>query len=92
MFKNARTRLVEEGRIEPDTARSYHIVCLLYDVPNWLLAGSYRPSYSSALYWLRDHDLTRLPSQETSFPVRPWTGLVERKGRPNPDRRFGQAV
>ena len=64
MFKNARAQLVEEGRLGPDTARSYHIECLLYNVPNRLLACSYGSAYSSALYWLRDNNLTRLPSQD----------------------------
>ena len=64
MFKNARAQLIEEGRLGPDTARSYQIECLLYNVPNRLLAGSYRSTYSSVLYWLRDNDLTRFSSQD----------------------------
>ena len=69
MFKNARARLVEEGRLGPDTARSYHIECLLYNVPNRLLTGPYQSAYSSALYWLRDNDLTRLASQDEQVLV-----------------------
>lgn len=47
MFKNARARLVDEGRLAADTARSYQIECLLYNVPDlrgaWTgtVAGSY---------------------------------------------------
>ena len=69
MFKNARAQLFEEGRLGPDTARSYHIECLLYDVPNRLLTGSYQSAYSSALYWLRDNDLTRFASQDRQVLV-----------------------
>ncbi len=69
MFKNARAQLVDEGRLGPDAARSYHIECLLYNVPNRLLAGSYRSAYSSALYWLRDNDLTRFASQDKQVLV-----------------------
>ncbi len=85
MFKNARTRLVEGGRLGPDTARSYQIECLLYNVPNPLLAGSYRLSYSSALYWLSYHDLTRLPSQDNQFLMfdRGWPAPSLPSGRPD---------
>ena len=69
MFKNARAQLVEEGRLGPNTARSYHIECLLYNVPNRLLTGPYQSAYSSALYWLRDNDLTRFPSQDKQVLV-----------------------
>ena len=68
-FKNARAQLVEEDRLAPAAARSYHIECLLYNVPNRLLTGSYQSAYSSALYWLRDNDLTRFPSQDKQVPV-----------------------
>ena len=69
MFKNARAQLVEEGRLGPDTARSYQIECVLFNVPNRLLAGPYQSAYSSALYWLRDNELTRLPSQDKQVLV-----------------------
>ena len=69
MFKNARAQLVEEGRLGSDRARSYHIECLLYNVPNRLLAGSYQSAYSSALYWLSDNDLARFPSQDKQVLV-----------------------
>ena len=69
MFKNARAQLVEEGRLGPDTARSYHIECLLYNVPNRLLAGPHQSAYSSALYWLRDNDLTGFASQDKQVLV-----------------------
>ena len=69
MFKNARAQLVEEGRLGSNTARSYQIECLLYNVPNRLLAGSYQSVYSSALDWLRRNDLTRFSCQNRLVPM-----------------------
>ena len=69
MFKNARARLVEEGRLGPATARSYYLECLLYNVPDSLLGGSYQSAYSSALYWLRGNDLTRFSCQNELVPM-----------------------
>ena len=63
MFKNARTQLVEEGRLGPATARSYHIECLLYNVSDSLLGGSYQSAYSSALYWLARNDIRQFSCQ-----------------------------
>ena len=93
MFKNARAQLVEEGRLGPATARSYYLECLLYNVPNRLLGGSYQSAYSSALYWLQGNDLTRFFCQNELVPMFDGgPGLVERKGCENPDRRVDQAV
>ena len=69
IFKNARAQLVEEGRLGPATARSYQIECLLYNVPDRLLAGSCQSAYSSALYWLERNDLTRFSSQNKLVPL-----------------------
>ena len=69
MFKNARARLVEEGRLAADTARSYRIECLLYNVPDRLLGGSYQSAYSAALYWLRSNDLTPFSCQNKLVPM-----------------------
>ena len=69
MFKNARAQLVEEGRLGPNTARSYEIECLLYNVPDRLLADSYQSVYSSALYWLRYNDLSRFNCQNKLVPL-----------------------
>ncbi len=69
MFKNARAQLVDEGRLGPNTARSYQLECLLYNVPNRLLAGSYQSVYSSALYWLRGNDPSRFFCQNKLVPM-----------------------
>ena len=69
MFKNARAQLVEESRLGPNTARSYQIECLLYNVPDSKLAGSHQSAYSSALYWLRGSDLSRFSCQNKLVPM-----------------------
>ena len=69
MFKNARAQLVDEGRLGHGTARSYQIECLLYNVPDRLLTGSYRSVYSSALNWLDKNDLTRFSCQNKLVPL-----------------------
>ena len=69
MFKNARAQLVDEGRLGPNAARSYQIECLLYNVPNRLLVGSYQSVYSSALNWLDSNDFTRFSCQNQLVPL-----------------------
>ena len=69
MFKNARAQLVEADRLAPATARSYQIECLLYNVPDRLLAGSHQSAYSSALYWLRGNELSRFSCQNKLVPM-----------------------
>ena len=69
MFKNARARLVEEGRLAPATARSYQIECLLYNVPDGLLKSSHQSAYSSALYWLHRNDPSRFSCQSKMVPL-----------------------
>ena len=69
MFKNARAQLVEEGRLGPATARSYYLECLLYNVPDRLLSGSYQSAYSSTLYWLHRNELTRFSCQNKLVPM-----------------------
>ena len=69
MFKNARAQLVEEGRLGPNAARSYQIECLLYNVPDRLLAGSYQSAYSSALNWLDRNEFTQFSCQNKLVPM-----------------------
>ena len=69
MFKNARAQLVEEGKLGPDTARSYQLECLLYNVPDRLLRGSYQSAYSSVLCWLSRNDLSRFSCQNKLVPL-----------------------
>lgn len=49
MFKNLKDALLENGKISEDTAKSYYIENLLYNVPNNLFAGTYKDRFSSIL-------------------------------------------
>ena len=52
MFKAARNRLVEEGRLKKEDAPSYFIECLLYNVPDELFKPKLGASYTGILHWL----------------------------------------
>jgi len=54
MFKNARSRLVTEGKISRDLAPSYFLECLLHNVPNSKFGKSYTESYSNIVNWLSE--------------------------------------
>ncbi len=53
VFKNMRSRLVDDGLIKPGIAPSYYIEGLLYNVPSNLLGTNYRSSVSNAIDWCR---------------------------------------
>ncbi len=55
LFKNARTRLVEQGLITKDVAPSYFLECLLYNVPNEKFGQSYQLSYLQIVLWLMEY-------------------------------------
>lgn len=52
MFKNARTRLVDQGIVVHDRSPSYFLECLLYNVPDDAFRGSFRDTYVRAVDWL----------------------------------------
>ena len=51
VFKNARTYLVDRDIITENSAPSYFLECLLYNVPNMHFADSYQESFSSIIDW-----------------------------------------
>lgn len=53
IFKNMRSKLVENRAISKDTAPSYFIEGLLYNVPNSKFSGSYENMVFNALQWLQ---------------------------------------
>lgn len=53
VFKNMRSRLVEEGLIEAGVAPSYYIEGLLYNVPTSKLTSSYQDCVVNTLNWYR---------------------------------------
>ena len=58
IFKNMRSRLVEDRIIEASTAPSYFIEGLLYNVPNHLFSGTCGQMTANAVDWLRENDRT----------------------------------
>lgn len=59
IMKNARSRLVEEGAIGTNTAPSYFIECLLFNVPDDKFAGSYGDAFCNCVNWLMAADRSR---------------------------------
>ena len=54
IFKNMRSKLIEDGLIEDGSAPSYYIEGLLYNVPNDRFVGDYRNICLNILKWLYD--------------------------------------
>jgi hypothetical protein len=53
VFKNMRSRLVDDGLIEAGVAPSYYLEGLLYNVPNEKLTSSYQDCVVNVLNWYR---------------------------------------
>ena len=53
IFKNMRSRMVDDGLIKAGVAPSYYIEGLLYNVPNEKLTSSYRDCVVNTLNWYR---------------------------------------
>lgn len=51
VFKNMRTRLIQDGYIKAGAAPSYYIEGLLYNVPNEKLTTSYQDCVANTLNW-----------------------------------------
>lgn len=69
MFKNARNSLVSNGAIRGDTAPSYFLECLIYNVPDGKFGGSFRETYCNIVNWLNASDLTALVCQNGQLPL-----------------------
>ncbi len=59
MFKAARNHLIETDKIEDDTAPSYFIECLLFNVPNELFKPRLVKSYEGIVEYLSTTNLQR---------------------------------
>ena len=53
VFKNMRSRMVDDGLIKPGIAPSYYIEGLLYNVPSAKLTSSYQDCVVNTLNWYR---------------------------------------
>ena len=52
IFKNARSKMIENGLIADGSAPSYYIEGLLYNVPNDQFVGDYQDIFLNILKWL----------------------------------------
>ena len=57
VFKNMRSRMVDNGMIKAGVAPSYYIEGLLYNVPNEKLTSSYQDCVVNTLNWYRQEAL-----------------------------------
>jgi hypothetical protein len=60
IFKNMRNKLIDDGVISDDTACSYYIEGMLYNVPNDKFGSSYGDTFCNALNWLRKTERSKL--------------------------------
>lgn len=52
MFKNARSYLVNQGRLSQSAAPSYFVECLLYNVPDMYFNTNFQITFCNVLTWL----------------------------------------
>lgn len=53
ILKNIRSKLVENGTLQPGDAPSYYLEGLLYNVPNDKFGISYADSFVNAINWIQ---------------------------------------
>lgn len=63
IFKNTGKYLVDQGVINEDTAPSYFVECLIYNVPREKFGESYRDTFCNAVNWLNETDFTSFVCQ-----------------------------
>ena len=56
IFKNMRSKLIEDGLIAKGSAPSYYVEGLLYNVPNEKFVGDYQDIFLNILKWLYETD------------------------------------
>jgi hypothetical protein len=69
MFKNARTYLVEHGRIPADLAPSYFLECLLYNVPDRKFVSNLGDTFRKIIDWLLRARLSDFVCQNGQIPL-----------------------
>jgi hypothetical protein len=59
IFKNMRTKLVDDGVIAKDLAPSYYVEGLLYNVPPEHFGGSYEGTFVNCFNWINEADRSK---------------------------------
>lgn len=60
IVKNMRSKLVDDGKITKDTAPSYYIEGMLWNVPNDKFGASYQDTFCNCIKWVLQTDRTKL--------------------------------
>jgi len=60
IMKNMRTKLVDDGKIGKDTAPSYYIEGMVWNVPDEKFGESYQDTFCNCVNWLKDTDRSKL--------------------------------
>ena len=63
MFKSARNRLLDDGRLRRGVAPSYFLACLLYNAPDRCYQASFQETYCSIVNWMMEVELGMLVCQ-----------------------------
>ena len=69
MFKNARNRLLSDGRLRRGAAPSYFLECLLYNAPDRCYKASFQETYISIVSWMTSADRATLMCQNGLQPL-----------------------
>lgn len=69
MFKNARSRLIDDGAITREIAPSYFVECLLYNVPDVLFGPGRQATMQGILQWLLGAPLPPMVCQNGIVPL-----------------------
>jgi Nucleotidyltransferase domain len=69
MFKNARNRLITDGKLADGVAPSYCVECLIYNAPDACFGGSYGDTYCAVVNHLWHTPLAGLYSQNGIIPL-----------------------
>lgn len=60
ILKNMRSKLVDDGKIAKDTAPSYYVEGMMWNVPNDKFGGNYQDTFCNCIDWLVQTDRTKL--------------------------------
>ena len=69
VFKNARNRLVDDGRISNELVPSYCLECLIYNAPDSCFGGCYGDTYCSVVNCLWELPFSQMISQNGLIPL-----------------------
>ncbi len=67
IFKNLRSRLIDEGLLGDSVAPSYFIEGILYNVPNHLFVNGYSDTFVNAFNWIIEADRSKLVSANEEY-------------------------